>query len=81
MECTYLNPNHMRHHGVIVDDVPRHLSPNPSTVTHSIYVPASDLRIPLQIDGVMFYNPMHYPTTHEIETCEWVELTSSEPWD
>jgi hypothetical protein len=81
MECTYLNPNHMRHHGVIVDDIPRHLSPNPSTASHSIYVPASDLRIPLQIDGVISYIPTHYPTTHEIETCEWVELTSSEPWD
>jgi len=81
MRCTYLNPNQMQHHGVIVDDIPRHLSPSPSTATHSVYIPSSNLRIPLHLDGIISYIPTHYPSTHEIETCEWVELTSSEPWD
>ncbi len=25
--------------------------------------------------------PVWYPTIDEIQTCEWIELTSSEEWD
>ena len=38
---SYLNPNQIRYHGVIVDDIPRHLAPDPSLATHSIYIPSS----------------------------------------
>jgi hypothetical protein len=55
--------------------------PSPSTATNSVYIPSSNLRIPLHLDGKLSYIPTHYPSTHEIKTCKWVELTSSEPWD
>ena len=57
LQSSYLNPNQMRCHGVIVDDIPRHLAPNPSTATHSIYVPSLNLHIPLSLDGIISYFP------------------------
>jgi hypothetical protein len=33
--------------GIIVDDILKHLAPNPKTASHSIFIPAADLPIPL----------------------------------
>jgi hypothetical protein len=30
-------PNQLRHYGLVVDDVPRHLAPDPTSATHSIF--------------------------------------------
>jgi hypothetical protein len=78
---TLLNPNKLHSNGVIVYDCPKHLAPDPSVVTHSIFVPEHNLRIPLQLEGVISCIPTHYPSPMELETCHWVELTSSEDWD
>jgi hypothetical protein len=77
----YLNPNQMRAHGRIVDDIPQHLAPDPSAMTHSIFVPSLILRIPLALKEIVSRIVTHYPSTEELQTCEWVELTSSEPWE
>jgi hypothetical protein len=71
----------MRAHGLIVDDIPQHLAPDPSTMTHSIFVPSSNLRVPLALKGTVSRIVTHYPSTEELQTCEWVELTTSEPWE
>jgi len=81
LKSSYLNPNQMQCHGVVVDNVPRHLMQDPSAATHSIYILSADLRIPLCLDGIISYIPTNYPSIQEIETCEWVELTSSKPWN
>jgi hypothetical protein len=46
LENTLLCPNQMWSHGIEVDDVPRHLSIDVKS-SHSIYVPAEDVRLPL----------------------------------
>jgi hypothetical protein len=74
------NPNQIRSNGVIVDDCPTHLSPNKSS-THSIYFPEHDVRIPLQLNGIISYISIRIPTQLEIETCTWLELTSVDDWD
>ena len=45
-EPSLLCPNQMRSYGIVVNDVPKHLSVNCAS-THSIYIPSMDLRIPL----------------------------------
>jgi hypothetical protein len=81
LSTSYVNPNQMRHNGVIVDDIPKHLAPEPAKATHSLYFPSHELRIPLQLNGIISRFPVHYPSNHELETCTWIELTSAEEWD
>ena len=78
---TLINPNQLRSNGIVVDDCPWHLSPNPERATHSIYIPELDLRLPLSMKGIISYLPTRYPTTKEVENCHWVELTSEKEWD
>jgi hypothetical protein len=81
LPVTLLNPNQMRSHGLIVNDIPMHLAPDPSHATHSIYIPQYDLRIPWQLNGIVSCLPVRYPTIREMETCTWIELTSEEEWE
>jgi hypothetical protein len=60
----------------VVDDCPRHISPDPSKATHSIYIPQHNLRIPLRLKGVLSYFEMRFPTVVELESYPWIELTS-----
>ena len=47
LPASLISPFQLRSYGIIVDDCPKHLSPNPSPSSHSIYIPNMDLRIPL----------------------------------
>lgn len=42
LDNTLMNPNQVRANGLVVDDVPKHLSHDPKNATHSIYVPQED---------------------------------------
>jgi hypothetical protein len=55
---TLVNPNQIRSNGIVVDDCPKNLSPDPKTATRSIYIPLHDLRIPLQMKGVLSCVPV-----------------------
>jgi hypothetical protein len=81
LPATLINPNQLRSHGIIVDDCPKHLAPDPAKATHSIFVPQHNLSIPLQMKGVLSCFPTRYPTTQELESCIWVEMTSDKEWD
>lgn len=35
----------------------------------------------MSLDGIISYIPTHFPIVQELGSCEWVELTSSKPWD
>ncbi len=76
-----LCPNQLRYNGIIVDDVPRHLAPDPNQATHSIYDPVTNLRIPLEMKGVISLFHTRRPSASEIEECPWVLLTSELDWD
>lgn len=80
MPNSLLSPNQLRSNGVVVDDCPIHLSPNKSS-THSIFFPEQDVRLPLQLNGIISYLSIRKPTQLEIETCTWMELTSDNEWD
>ena len=75
LENTLFCPNQMRSHGIEVDDVPRHLSIDGKS-SHSIYIPAEDVHLPLLLHGCISYLPTRYPTDYEWENCKWLILSS-----
>ena len=79
-EPSLLCPNQMRSYGIVVDDVPKHLSVNCAS-THSIYIPSMDLWIPSELDGVISYINTRYPNESEVENCTHISLTSSSVWE
>jgi hypothetical protein len=80
LENTLLCPNQMRSHGIEVDDVPRHLSIDGKS-SHSIYIPAEDVHLPLLLHGCILYLPTRYPTDYELENCKWLILSSDAIWN
>jgi hypothetical protein len=67
----------------MVDDVPVQFDQDS---THLILlrseVAVSDqVTIPLMLHGVVSYFTSHYPTTHELDTCPHLNLTSDAVWD
>jgi hypothetical protein len=76
-----LCPNQMRCHGIVVDDVPKHLAPDPAQATHSLYFADKDIRIPLELEGCISQIPTRLPTVQELEECEWLTLTGDAEWD
>ena len=79
-EPSLLCPNQMRSNRIVVDDVPKHLSVN-CALTHSIYILSMDLRIPLEMDGVISYINTWYPNESEVENCTHISLTGSSVWE
>ena len=79
-EPSLLCLNQMRLYGIVVDDVPKHLSVNCAS-THSIYIPSMDLQIPLELDGVISYINTQYPNESEVENCTHIKLTISTVWE
>jgi hypothetical protein len=81
VESTLLCPNQLWSNGLVVDDVPLHLSPINHPSTHSIYLPDDDIRLPLELVGVISVLPTRTPTQVELDTCRWVNLTSDASWN
>lgn len=73
-----LNPNQMKIHGIIVDEVPTSLYPS---LTHSITSKEEDFKILLSLRGIISYFPVHTPTEYEIENSQHIALTSGEEWN
>ena len=56
VESSLLCPNQIRSNGVIVDDIPVHLSHDNSS-THLITFPDDNITIPLKMNGCFSYIP------------------------
>jgi len=80
VESSLLCPNQIRSNGVIVDDIPVHLSHDYSS-TYSITFPDDNITIPLKMNGCFSYIPTRTPTTDKIETCKRLILTNDAPWE
>jgi hypothetical protein len=77
----YCAPTNLRLNGLIVDDVPRHMSHNSETATHSNFVPDEDIRIPLEMRGIVSLFHSLQPAVEELENCKWLMFTSEVEWD
>jgi hypothetical protein len=78
MKHSLLNPNQLHCNGLIVQDTSTMFDP---TSTHSIYDPASGIRIPLDLNGVISYIPTYAPTLEEANLMKPIfVLTSNANW-
>jgi hypothetical protein len=81
VNATIIYPNQLRSHGIVVDDVPIHLSPITNPSRHEIYHPEQDVYIPLSLSGIISYFDTRQPTMQEIESCHWIVLSNEFNWD
>jgi hypothetical protein len=82
MEHNLLNPNQLRLNNVQVYDCPRFLLENPTDLSHSIYFPNENLKLHLQLDGVISYLPVRKPSPEEFQNFHKLTLTYDNPiWD
>jgi hypothetical protein len=80
LEHSLICPDQVRQNGVIIDDVPRHLSHDAKS-THSLYFPDEDVQLPLKLRGVISYLPTRYPSNHELDNCHWLCVTGEDEWE
>jgi len=80
LDHTLICPNQARANGVVVDDVPRHLSYDGKS-SHSIYFPSENVRIPLSLKGVISYILTRYPSQRKVNNCQWLIVTSDNDWE
>ena len=78
MSHSLLCPNQLRSYGIIVDDTPRQFD---SSSSHSIVVPGDNVKIPLEMSGVISYFSSHLPTDDELVNCRRLVMCSDVPWD
>ena len=86
LEHNLLCPMQLRHHGIIVNDRPKHVTRKPTVDDHCIQCPEdADLMIPLELYGVTSYFPSRKPSIEEVALFEQdggIHLTSNHPeWD
>ena len=89
MEHCLLCPMQCRVNGVLINEVPKYLSPDPTDSTHSITIPQQDdaaqpLIIPLRLEGVVSYFDFSLPDAADLEdvSIPHLELTAEGPeWD
>lgn len=77
LKTTLLCPNQIRHAGHQVYDIPRQFDASSS---HSIRL-IGGLEIPLKLNGIISYFPVHFPSQRELDEGTQVELTSQDEWD
>jgi len=80
MENTILVPMQARINGVTIDDVPKTLCPH-NMLSESIYFIDEDIRIPIEYHGPIPHVKSRYPTDDDMETHQWLSLTSKHGWD
>jgi hypothetical protein len=81
IDYSLLCPNQLRHHSVIIDDIPHHQSPTPNQATHSNFFPEENIRIPQETRGVISLFQTRKPSAEEIENCQWLMIASEKDWD
>ena len=81
MSNSILCTNQVRHHGIIVDDVPKQVD-IAGTSTHSILIPNTELWFPLHMSGPVSGLHVRYPSDFDLEHFEHIHLTSADAlWD
>ena len=75
MEHSLLNPNQLRHHGVLVQDNPF------SSAPLGLYSAEHDFALPFQAVGGTILTTTWTPTDKELQECPHIELTSRHAWD
>ena len=75
LEHSLLNPNQLRHYGVLVQD-----NPFDATEMH-LETPDGEMVIPLQAEGTTIFLATRTPTDRELHECPHITMTSKKEWD
>ncbi|MEL6803179.1 MAG: hypothetical protein AAFO91_05255, partial [Bacteroidota bacterium] len=78
LQDSLICPNQLRDNGLKVDETPAQFD---WESLHSIVVPESSLTIPLSLQGTVSYFETRLPTALDLQSFEWVRMTSCKPWD
>ena len=78
-EDNLLTPFLVREAGIQLNETPKIQMKEPSQDDHSLYVEEDDLRIHLQLAGIVSYFPSRKPTIEEIKTLPRIDLTPNAP--
>ena len=83
MEHNLLPPIMMRLNGLLLDECPNFLCPNPTIETHSIFFPTENTRLPLSLHDTTSYISTRSPKgMSEVNEHTKLVLTSENPdWD
>ena len=82
MEVNLIPPFIMRLNGIEVNECPKFMSTNPSLSDHSIYFPEDNLRLPLQLRGIVSYIPTRAPDEDDMYRHLHYHLSPQRPtWD
>ena len=66
MSITHLPPFTVRLSSIKVDELPKSLSTTPSDNIHLIYFGENELRLPLKLEGMIYYLPCLIPSKYEL---------------
>ena len=81
-EDNLLTPFLVREAGVRLNETPKIQVVEPSVEDHALYFPDDDLRIHLQLAGIVSYFCTRKPTADEIESLPRIDMTPNSPtWD
>ena len=73
MHMSLINPNQMRHYGLVVSD-------DPTDYDRTFGVSGDNFVIPFEISGTTVFFSSRVPTRWELENCRVVEMTMDSPW-
>jgi hypothetical protein len=78
LEHSLLSPQQISDNGLRCDPLPRQY--NASSI-HGISDPVTNSTLPFALHGCISYLPVRLPTEQELQTCQYIELTSELPWN
>lgn len=76
MDHSLINPNQIRHNGLIVND-----NPYDKKLELGIHDDEHKLIIPFETQGTIMFANTRTPTQYELENCTHINLTSDSIWD
>ena len=79
MDVNLIPPFLMRLNGIEINECPKFMSTNPSIQDHSIYFPEQDVRLPLQLQGIVSYIPTRKPDEDDMYKHIHFDLTPPNP--
>jgi hypothetical protein len=74
MKMSLINPNQLRHFGIVVSD-------DPTDNTRPFGISTEELHIPFHMDGTTVYFETRVPTVWELDNCRAVQMTDSTVWN
>ena len=79
MNDSILVPMQAHQNNIVIDDIPKELCYH-EVSTQSIFIPETNLKIPIEFHGPIPYVKIRNPSDMDLNEYEWVELTSLAEW-